>query len=358
MKVVTSAVIVMPPNDQWSQIQEIRAKHDKAYDRWMPHINLLYPFIPEEQFLNNLERLVNGLSSLSPFKLVFRRFDSFCHGRSYTMFMKPEADPADALITLQSKLEEVFPLCDDLRTIGDHGFAPHMTVGQFNSKVSLDRSMEDYLSKLVPIEFTVTHVHLIARQETDPFSVRHSVPLGCTDQSEFMNFTSLKAEKKSIRDSELDKFDPLKRQVIEKIEKWVVHQAEIKKLPKTQGAFKLATRSLCLVNYEISDVEAVYSKLLEEGYFTVDDKKNVKYKKPGSHKDIVRFKSNTEEAEALQKCRDWVYGDLNSPKTVTALKNCLKQLLTTKKMIDQDLVVLYFEKIGRMAFDYENITYL
>jgi len=40
-KVVTSAVVVQPPESMWDQIQDIRAKHDKAYERWMPHINLV-----------------------------------------------------------------------------------------------------------------------------------------------------------------------------------------------------------------------------------------------------------------------------------------------------------------------------
>jgi hypothetical protein len=40
-KVVSSAVVVMPPESMWTQIQDIRAKHDKSYARWMPHINLV-----------------------------------------------------------------------------------------------------------------------------------------------------------------------------------------------------------------------------------------------------------------------------------------------------------------------------
>lgn len=39
-KVVTSAVVVVPPQSLWPQIQEIRKVHDKAFGRWPPHINL------------------------------------------------------------------------------------------------------------------------------------------------------------------------------------------------------------------------------------------------------------------------------------------------------------------------------
>ena len=41
----TSAVVLVPPRDLWAPIQAIRATNDKSYLRWMPHVNLLYPFL-------------------------------------------------------------------------------------------------------------------------------------------------------------------------------------------------------------------------------------------------------------------------------------------------------------------------
>lgn len=35
-KVVTSAVVISPPVEQWGPIQAIREKHDKAFPRWLP----------------------------------------------------------------------------------------------------------------------------------------------------------------------------------------------------------------------------------------------------------------------------------------------------------------------------------
>ncbi len=39
-KVVRSAVVVIPPVELWGDIQDIRKDNDKAYERWMPHINM------------------------------------------------------------------------------------------------------------------------------------------------------------------------------------------------------------------------------------------------------------------------------------------------------------------------------
>ena len=37
-KTFQAAIIIQPPLDQWQQIQTIRKAHDKAYQRWMPHV--------------------------------------------------------------------------------------------------------------------------------------------------------------------------------------------------------------------------------------------------------------------------------------------------------------------------------
>jgi hypothetical protein len=37
-KSFVTALAIVPPEAAWAQIDAIRAKHDKAYGRWMPHI--------------------------------------------------------------------------------------------------------------------------------------------------------------------------------------------------------------------------------------------------------------------------------------------------------------------------------
>ena len=39
------------------------------------------------------------------------------------------------LVTLQSKLESVFPYCNDLSSKSEDGFQAHLSVGQFQGKV-------------------------------------------------------------------------------------------------------------------------------------------------------------------------------------------------------------------------------
>ena len=43
-----SALCVVPHRSAWAQIQDVRCVHDRAFRRWPPHINLLYPFLPDD----------------------------------------------------------------------------------------------------------------------------------------------------------------------------------------------------------------------------------------------------------------------------------------------------------------------
>ena len=44
----TSALVVIPPRAVWDAVQEVRCVRDKSYLRWMPHVNLLYPFLEDD----------------------------------------------------------------------------------------------------------------------------------------------------------------------------------------------------------------------------------------------------------------------------------------------------------------------
>jgi len=81
----------------------ICSKHDQAYKRWMPHINLLYPFIMDdvngEAFSMASKMLTPVLAEISPFSIRFdvNSFRYFKHGKNCTLWLKPQSET-----TLQS----------------------------------------------------------------------------------------------------------------------------------------------------------------------------------------------------------------------------------------------------------------
>ena len=58
-KVHTSAIVIIPPPSCFPPIQEIRAKYDKSYERWMPHINLFLFISFEKTFYLIIRIIIN-----------------------------------------------------------------------------------------------------------------------------------------------------------------------------------------------------------------------------------------------------------------------------------------------------------
>lgn len=68
-KVFHTALVVIP--DQIDQIQPIRKLYDTAYERWPPHINLVFPFAVPEQFDEVYETLQAELKYFKAFPIKF-----------------------------------------------------------------------------------------------------------------------------------------------------------------------------------------------------------------------------------------------------------------------------------------------
>jgi len=175
-KVVKSAIVIIPPESVWDSIQAIRKVHDKAYSRWMPHINLIYPFVPDNQFANVVATVTKSLSQFSAFNVKFQKLNYFSHG---TMWLQADTQPAGKVESIQLALEQAFPICNDLSQKSDHGFTAHLSLGQFGKGQETKRNTEQFQKSWKPIEFTVSEVYLISRTNfDDPFHVRYRVPFG------------------------------------------------------------------------------------------------------------------------------------------------------------------------------------
>ncbi|EAR94356.1 2'-5' RNA ligase family protein (macronuclear) [Tetrahymena thermophila SB210] len=175
-KVFHSALIIKPPQDKWNQIQEIRKIHDKAYERWMPHINMSFPFVQPEKFSDAAKLLQQEFQDFEEFEIEFKVFDNFTHGKSSVLYLKPQVNE-NQLQLAQQKIQKVFPFLDDLSKKGEGGFAPHLTCGQFSSN-QIEKVKKQYQEKYAPIKFTCSELCLITRDGQDaPFIVKEVVTL-------------------------------------------------------------------------------------------------------------------------------------------------------------------------------------
>ncbi|GJP29412.1 hypothetical protein CLOM_g16677 [Closterium sp. NIES-68] len=164
-KVHKSAVCVIPPKETWSSIQAIRVVHDKHYKRWMPHMNLLYPFWEDkgDNFRRAAEIIQTALAGTEPFEIQLASFNDFHHGKSCTVWLRPT--PSAPFIVLQSKLEAAFSECNDLSQVVADRFCPHLSVGQWRNKKEAQGAISLFQETWTPISFQLTCVSLISRQD-------------------------------------------------------------------------------------------------------------------------------------------------------------------------------------------------
>jgi len=173
----TTAIVVIPPQDAWPAIQAIRTKHDAKVRRWMPHITLVYPFLPVSEFQAAQERLAIVCRDVPAFEVELTEFRTFRHRRgNSTIWLAPKPDAG--LIELQAVVQR--------SALGDHfegrrhaGFQPHMSVGQVQGKAGMLRLVADLQAAWQPVRFAVSGVSLIWRGEPpdDVFRVAATVPL-------------------------------------------------------------------------------------------------------------------------------------------------------------------------------------
>lgn len=175
-KVVTSACVIIPPREKWEPIQKIRRKYDRKIDRWMPHINLLYPFTPEEKY-DSIEKDVCSIcETVEPFELVLKNFNYFRHRyQTYTIWLDPE--PNEKIKNLQRQLLRVVPECNDLNLFRG-GFQPHLSVGQFIT-YKIHKKIKKLQKKWNPLRFMVDEIYFISRKnrKDSAFKISQTISL-------------------------------------------------------------------------------------------------------------------------------------------------------------------------------------
>ena len=163
-KTHTTAVVLIPSEEIRPPIQDIRRNHDRNFERWMPHITLLYPFTPQRNFQDVIPALAVAAQQITPFSVTLTSFNAFKHRKSCTLFLVPE--PKNDIVDLHSTLIQHLPDYDDTARFSG-GFNPHLSVGQFQRQ-SLNEAQLRLQTEWKPIKFEVESLSLIYRsQETN-----------------------------------------------------------------------------------------------------------------------------------------------------------------------------------------------
>ena len=178
-KTICAAAVIIPPHEIWRPIQAMRARYDRHFARWMPHITLAFPFRPKEEFESLAPQFEKACADIKPFEIELAEFRYFDHGRdSFTLWL--EVKPPEPLIALQAALVLVTPDCGDVALFAA-GFTPHLSVGQARGEPIMNKLRETLQTNWKPLRFQVSELCLVWRGEMPPddaFRVGGKVQLG------------------------------------------------------------------------------------------------------------------------------------------------------------------------------------
>ncbi|KAK4465264.1 2'-5' RNA ligase superfamily-domain-containing protein [Cladorrhinum samala] len=154
-----TALALIPPPHLWPRIDRLRSLYDKAYLKWPPHINLLYPFVSPSSLLS--------LPSVSPSAAFSLSLDStgvFEHKHSNTLYLTT-ASSRDQLRELRRSILNALK-----SQAGGQQFVPHMTVAQTEeTSSSAHKFLLEKMSNIPSISWEVSELSILIR-ERDPHS--------------------------------------------------------------------------------------------------------------------------------------------------------------------------------------------
>jgi 2'-5' RNA ligase len=170
-----SAVAIVPPESVWDPINAIRKRHDKQFVRWMPHINLVFPFVHPDRLDEEQERLAAACVAVGPWEVTLEAFHHFKHSSNRaSVWLDPQ--PREPLEALYSALVAQFPHLDTAHRFAA-GFTPHLTVGQARTLVLGRRLAHELNETWQPVTFTLDALTVLRRTIRDPFEVACRVDL-------------------------------------------------------------------------------------------------------------------------------------------------------------------------------------
>ena len=149
-----TAVAWLPPEELWAPLQRIRAAHDPQVDRWPPHVNVVFGFVPESDFEAAAPLLAEAAMSTAPFEVRLDEVRTFDHG---TVWLDPAAAEWGPL---REALVTRFPRCRGR-------FTPHLTLGRETGPV-----------RLPAMAATVGTLVVLSRRGDEPMRPRMTVALG------------------------------------------------------------------------------------------------------------------------------------------------------------------------------------
>ncbi|WP_218163314.1 poly(A) polymerase [Actinoplanes philippinensis] len=160
-----TAVAWLPPQRLWPPVQDVRRALDPQVDRWPPHVNVLFGFLPEADFEDAAALLAAAAGEVSPFPAELSGVRTFAHRDDATVWLDPAAASPEPWLGLHRALRRRFPQCRGRA----EGWTPHLTLGRAAGPVTV---------RLAPATAPVDRLTLLSRRGDEPMVPRAELLLG------------------------------------------------------------------------------------------------------------------------------------------------------------------------------------
>lgn len=168
-----SAIVLIPDEATCQKIEGIRQAFDRKQKRWMPHITLLYGFLPERYFAQAAHELSAVLKGFPVFELELKQYQFFAQQSETSAWLEPvETEKKGSLKKLQQLLQDFFVLKNSTEK-AKKGFTPHLSIGQFRSEVQALAALPAWQAS----RFKVRQIAFISRRQEAPFEVQYTIDL-------------------------------------------------------------------------------------------------------------------------------------------------------------------------------------
>ena len=152
----TTALTFVLPNFTHKKINFIRSKYDKAFVRWMPHINFFFPFISRNNF-DDVVLKINDLiqkQNLTKFEVNFSGIGFFKNSNGYTFHLKLDEASNDHFQTIFLFLRQALPDVKYERA----EFSPHLTLAQCQTQEEFEQMktmLEDWFEGWINEDYVI-----------------------------------------------------------------------------------------------------------------------------------------------------------------------------------------------------------
>lgn len=160
-----TALCVIPPAGDCERIEQLRTLYDKAYGRWPPHVNLIYPFVNPELLPQAKDRIQAKLAEFSQqhgdLEVSLNKAGTFTHRSNCTVFLQEEESPESSFALLRSAVLEALD-----RKPTSHDF--HLTIGQTKDKSESSRGfLLGKASLLRRVDFRIRSIAILVREKLE-----------------------------------------------------------------------------------------------------------------------------------------------------------------------------------------------